>query len=139
MKHMCRESSDWFIVNSRKSINFGCLFLENSFKPVPSTMLFTQNLILVFGGTTSTNRMILHCAPNGWFKGTTLIFGSSGEFGLDFPLRFTTMALLRNRGLCLPLLKYNIDIRYWVPKVMCGGIEKQQGSSDEIDLWLISR
>ncbi|CAF2763131.1 unnamed protein product [Rotaria sp. Silwood2] len=44
-----------------------------------------------------------------------------------------------NRGLCLPLLKYNIDIRNWIPKVMCGGIEKYGSQSDDIDLWLISR
>jgi hypothetical protein len=48
-----------------------------------------------------------------------------------------TRILSRNRGLCLPLLKYNIDIRYWIPKIMCGGIEKYQSS--ETDLWLISR
>ena len=45
----------------------------------------------------------------------------------------------RNRGLCLPLLKYNIDIRYWIPKVMCGGIETYRQQHDETELWLISR
>ncbi len=45
----------------------------------------------------------------------------------------------RNRGLCLPLLKFNIDIRYWIPKVMCGGIETYRHQSDETELWLISR
>ncbi|UJR35353.1 hypothetical protein I4U23_028111 [Adineta vaga] len=54
--------------------------------------------------------------------------------GHDSDIRF-----FWNRGLCLPLLKYNIDIRYWIPKVMCGGIEKCRSQSDEIDIWLISR
>jgi len=45
----------------------------------------------------------------------------------------------RNRGLCLPLLKYNVDVRYWIPKIMCGGIEKYVHRNDGIDLWLISR
>ncbi|CAF1106784.1 unnamed protein product [Rotaria sordida] len=54
--------------------------------------------------------------------------------GHDSDLRF-----FWNRGLCLPLLKYNIDIRYWIPKIMCGGIEKYGSQSDDIDLWLISR
>jgi hypothetical protein len=45
----------------------------------------------------------------------------------------------RNRALCLPLLKYNIDIRYWIPKIMCGGIEKYTHKNEGIDLWLISR
>ena len=47
--------------------------------------------------------------------------------------------IFRNRGLCLPLLKYNIDVRYWIPKVMCGGIENYRNQNDDIDLWLISR
>jgi hypothetical protein len=46
---------------------------------------------------------------------------------------------IRNRGLCLPLLKFNIDIRYWIPKVMCGGIETFRNQNDDIELWLISR
>ncbi|CAF0767139.1 unnamed protein product [Adineta ricciae] len=54
--------------------------------------------------------------------------------GHDSDIRF-----FWNRGLCLPFLKYNIDIRYWIPKVMCGGIEKYRSQSDEIDMWLISR
>ena len=47
--------------------------------------------------------------------------------------------MFRNRGLCLPLLKYNIDVRYWIPKMMCGGIEKYSSKNEGIDLWLISR
>ncbi|CAF3355912.1 unnamed protein product [Rotaria sp. Silwood1] len=54
--------------------------------------------------------------------------------GHDSDIRF-----FWNRGLCLPLLKYNIDIRCWIPKIMCGGIEKYGSQSDDIDLWLISR
>ncbi|CAF3513215.1 unnamed protein product [Adineta steineri] len=52
--------------------------------------------------------------------------------GQDSDIRF-----FWNRGLCLPFLKYNIDIRYWIPKLLCGGIEKHQ--TGDIDLWLISR
>ena len=52
---------------------------------------------------------------------------------------FLLLLLIRNRGLCLPLLKYNIDIRYWIPKVMCGGIEMYRNPNEDIDLWLISR
>ncbi|CAF1020786.1 unnamed protein product [Adineta steineri] len=44
-----------------------------------------------------------------------------------------------NRGLCLPLLKYNIDIRYWIPKVLCGGIETHRNANEDVELWLISR
>ena len=44
-----------------------------------------------------------------------------------------------NRSLCLPLLKFNIDIRYWIPKIMCGGIETYRHQNDDIELWLISR
>ncbi|CAF0837615.1 unnamed protein product [Rotaria sordida] len=44
-----------------------------------------------------------------------------------------------NRGLCLPLLKFNIDVRYWIPKIMCGGIETYRNSNEDIELWLISR
>jgi hypothetical protein len=47
--------------------------------------------------------------------------------------------VLRNRGLCLPLLKFNIDVRYWIPKIMCGGIETYRSQNDDIELWLISR
>ena len=47
--------------------------------------------------------------------------------------------LFRNRGLCLPLLKFNVDIRYWIPKIMCGGIETFRNQNDETELWLISR
>ncbi|CAF3352060.1 unnamed protein product [Rotaria socialis] len=56
------------------------------------------------------------------------------EQGHDSDIRF-----FWNRGLSLPLLKYNIDIRYWIPKVMCGGIENFRSQHDDIDLWLISR
>ncbi|CAF1927991.1 unnamed protein product [Rotaria magnacalcarata] len=56
------------------------------------------------------------------------------EQGHDSDIRF-----FWNRGLSLPLLKYNIDIRYWIPKVMCGGIENFRSQNDDIDLWLISR
>ncbi|CAF0749054.1 unnamed protein product [Didymodactylos carnosus] len=44
-----------------------------------------------------------------------------------------------NRGLCLPLLKFGVDVRYWIPKVMCGGIETYRNPSDDVELWLISR
>ncbi|UJR10528.1 hypothetical protein I4U23_014731 [Adineta vaga] len=54
--------------------------------------------------------------------------------GHDSDIRF-----FWNRGLCLPLLKFNIDIRYWIPKVMCGGIETYRNPNEDIELWLISR
>jgi len=54
--------------------------------------------------------------------------------GHDSDLRF-----FWNRGLCLPLLKFHIDIRYWIPKVMCGGIETYRSPNEDLELWLISR
>ncbi|CAF0893092.1 unnamed protein product [Rotaria sp. Silwood1] len=54
--------------------------------------------------------------------------------GHDSDIRF-----FWNRGLCLPLLKFNIDIRYWIPKIMCGGIETYRNPNEDIELWLISR
>ncbi|CAF0762456.1 unnamed protein product [Adineta ricciae] len=54
--------------------------------------------------------------------------------GHDSDIRF-----FWNRGLCLPLLKFNIDIRYWIPKIMCGGIETYRNPGEDIELWLISR
>ncbi len=50
-----------------------------------------------------------------------------------------SFSFLRNRALCLPLLKFDIDIRYWIPKVMCGGIETYRHQNEDIELWLISR
>ncbi|CAF3399833.1 unnamed protein product [Rotaria socialis] len=54
--------------------------------------------------------------------------------GHDSDIRF-----FWNRGLCLPLLKFNIDIRYWIPKIMCGGFETYRNPNEDIELWLISR
>lgn len=59
-------------------------------------------------------------------------------YSIDFSVKIKK-ANSRNRGLCLPLLKYNIDVRYWIPKIMCGGIEKYSHKNEGIDLWLISR
>ncbi len=67
-----------------------------------------------------------------------LIYDFFGRiYSIDLHVRIRRNS--RNRGLCLPLLKYNIDVRYWIPKIMCGGIEKYSHKNEGIDLWLISR
>ena len=68
------------------------------------------------------------------------IFDSFGLFRFELIEEKTRIFFpRRNRSLCLPLLKSNIDVRYWIPKVMCGGIETYRNPSDETELWLISR
>jgi hypothetical protein len=79
---------------------------------------------------------------NEWFKIMIQIFDSFGSYLSQLILQIgekTGFSFSRNRGLCLPLLKFNIDVRYWIPKVMCGGIETYRHQTDETELWLISR
>ena len=90
------------------------------------------NVVILRNHTTSLSVL------NAWFKHKTQTCDFFGRFLSSYSLIIFCL-FPRNRSLCLPLLEYDIDIRYWIPKIMCGGIETYRSSHEDLELWLISR